>query len=62
VAGHSNRAIAEHLVISVWTVKSHLTKIYRKLDVASRTQAVARAHELGLGESINPFPKITPSF
>jgi DNA-binding CsgD family transcriptional regulator len=49
VAGHSNRAIAEQLVISVWTVKSHITKIYRKLDVTSRTQASAYARELGLG-------------
>jgi LuxR family maltose regulon positive regulatory protein len=48
VAGHSNRAIAEDLVISEWTVKSHLTKIYRKLEVASRTQAIGRARELGL--------------
>ena len=49
VAGYSNRAIAEELVISMWTVKSHLTKIYRKLDVDSRTQAIALAHGLGLG-------------
>jgi LuxR family maltose regulon positive regulatory protein len=49
VAGCSNRAIAEQLVISEWTVKSHLTRTYRKLDVASRTQAVVRARELGLG-------------
>ncbi|MDT8307493.1 MAG: response regulator transcription factor, partial [Anaerolineae bacterium] len=47
-AGRSNRAIAEDLVISEWTVKSHLTKIYRKLDVASRTQAVVRAQQLGI--------------
>lgn len=47
-SGYSNRGIAEHLVISEWTVKSHLTKIYRKLDVASRTQAIGRARELSL--------------
>jgi LuxR family maltose regulon positive regulatory protein len=49
VDGYSNRAIAEALVISEWTVKSHLTKTYRKLDVCSRTQAIVRAHELGIG-------------
>jgi LuxR family maltose regulon positive regulatory protein len=49
VLGLSNRAIAEQLVISQWTVKSHLTRIYRKLDVASRTQAIARARVLGFG-------------
>ena len=49
VAGYTNRAIAEDLVISEWTVKSHITKIYRKLDVTSRTQAIAHAHELGIG-------------
>ncbi len=49
VAGYSNRAIANELIISEWTVKSHLTKVYRKLDVDSRTQAVAWARDLGLG-------------
>jgi LuxR family maltose regulon positive regulatory protein len=48
VAGCSNRAIAEQLVISEWTVKSHLTHVYRKLDVASRTEAAARTRDLML--------------
>lgn len=48
VSGYSNRGIAKDLIISEWTVKSHLTKIYRKLDVTSRTKAIARARELGL--------------
>lgn len=47
-AGHSNRAIAAHLVITERTVKSHVTNILRKLNVFSRGQAVARARELGI--------------
>jgi LuxR family transcriptional regulator, maltose regulon positive regulatory protein len=45
-AGLSNQAIAAKLVISLSTIKTHITRIYGKLDVTSRTQAVARAHEL----------------
>jgi LuxR family maltose regulon positive regulatory protein len=47
-AGLSNQEIAEKLVIAVGTVKAHTASIYGKLDVRSRTQAVARARELGL--------------
>jgi LuxR family maltose regulon positive regulatory protein len=46
--GFSNREIAEELVIAVSTVKSHTNHIFGKLAVQSRTQAVARAQELGL--------------
>jgi LuxR family maltose regulon positive regulatory protein len=46
--GLSNRAIADRLVVALGTVKSHTASLYRKLDVTSRTQAVARATELGL--------------
>jgi LuxR family maltose regulon positive regulatory protein len=46
--GLSNREIAEQLFITVGTAKTHANNIYRKLDVRSRTQAVARATELGL--------------
>jgi LuxR family maltose regulon positive regulatory protein len=48
VAGLSNPEIAQELVIAVSTVKSHVNHIYGKLGVVSRTQAVARARELGL--------------
>ena len=46
--GRSNPAIAEALFISERTVTTHLTRIYDRLDVATRTEAVARATQLGL--------------
>jgi LuxR family transcriptional regulator, maltose regulon positive regulatory protein len=47
-AGAPNRAIAEDLVITLDTVKRHLSHLFSKLEVANRTQAVTRARELGL--------------
>jgi LuxR family maltose regulon positive regulatory protein len=47
-AGWSNRQIAEELYLAVGTVKKHLNNIFGKLQVERRTQAVARAKELGL--------------
>lgn len=44
----TNTELAERLFVSVNTVKSHLKSIYRKLDVDSRDNAVARARRLGL--------------
>jgi LuxR family maltose regulon positive regulatory protein len=46
--GLSNKEIADQLFIGVGTVKWYATTIYSKLGVSSRTQAVARAQELGL--------------
>jgi ATP/maltotriose-dependent transcriptional regulator MalT len=46
--GHSNREIAEQLFLAVGTVKWYIGEIYSKLQVASRTQAVARARETNL--------------
>jgi predicted ATPase/DNA-binding NarL/FixJ family response regulator len=46
--GLSNREIAERLFLAVGTVKWYIGEIYSKLHVASRTQAVARAREMGL--------------
>jgi LuxR family maltose regulon positive regulatory protein len=46
--GLSNLAIAQKLFLSPSTVKVHIKHIYGKLDVNSRTQAVARLHELNL--------------
>jgi LuxR family maltose regulon positive regulatory protein len=47
-AGDSNQTIAEKLVITVSAVKKHSGNIFAKLNVSSRTQAVARAGQLGL--------------
>lgn len=47
-AGRSNRQIAEQLVLSLGTVKSHVHNIYGKLGVGNRTQAVAKARTAGL--------------
>jgi LuxR family maltose regulon positive regulatory protein len=47
-AGHTNQEIAQELVVTVETVKSHVRHLYAKLQVANRTQAAARARELGL--------------
>jgi LuxR family transcriptional regulator, maltose regulon positive regulatory protein len=47
-AGKPNQTIAEELVITLDTVKRHVTHILDKLGAANRTQAVARARALGL--------------
>jgi LuxR family maltose regulon positive regulatory protein len=47
-AGLSNRDIAAQLVLALSTVKSYVNTIYGKLQVESRTQAVARARTLHL--------------
>jgi predicted ATPase/DNA-binding CsgD family transcriptional regulator len=46
--GMSDREIAERLVMTINTVKWYNRQIYSILDVGSRTQAIARAHELHL--------------
>jgi len=47
-AGRSNREIAAALVLSQKTVARHLSNIFAKIDVTSRTQAAAYAYEHGL--------------
>jgi LuxR family maltose regulon positive regulatory protein len=47
-AGKSNQRIAHDLVVALDTVKTHVTRILRKLGAANRTEATARARQLGL--------------
>lgn len=46
--GCANKVVARRLGISPNTVKTHVARLFDKLDVASRTQAIARARELGI--------------
>jgi LuxR family maltose regulon positive regulatory protein len=48
VAGYSNPAIAEQLVVSTNTIKTQVKSIYHKLNVTSRAEAREVAHELKL--------------
>jgi len=47
LAGHTSKAIAEALFLSVRTVDNHLAQVYRKLDVAGRSD---------LAEALAPLP------
>ena len=46
--GLSNREIGERLFLALDTVKGHNRRLFDKLQVNSRTEAIARARELGL--------------
>ncbi len=47
-AGRSNHEIAEELSVALDTVKKHVSHILAKLGATNRTEATARARELGL--------------
>lgn len=48
VKGYTNKEIATRLIIAVTTVKTHVEKIYTKLDVINRAQAITKARDLNL--------------
>jgi len=48
--GYRNREIAESLGISPTTVKTHVARIFRRLEVNDRTDAVVTAFRLGIIE------------
>ena len=47
--GQSNEEIAKQFVLSLKTVRNHVSNIFSKLQVADRAQAVLRAREAGMG-------------
>lgn len=46
--GHSNGDIARHLFLGEATVKTHVARVFQKLDLHDRAQAVVLAYESGL--------------
>nr|NIV33860.1 DNA-binding response regulator [Anaerolineae bacterium] len=46
--GLANQEIADRLVIALGTVKTHINNLYGKLEVRSRTEAIAKARALHL--------------
>ncbi len=47
-AGTTNQRIADELVVSLDTVKKHVSHVLGKLGAGNRTEAAARARQLGL--------------
>jgi DNA-binding CsgD family transcriptional regulator len=47
-SGRSNKEIAGRLEVSPNTVKTHVAKLFEKLEVSRRTEAIMRARELGM--------------
>lgn len=63
VAGMTNRQIAAHLFLAESTIKTHLTSVFAKLGVGSRSEAAALVHDPDekLGLSILGASPLTPA-
>jgi DNA-binding NarL/FixJ family response regulator len=49
--GSDNHMIAERLFLSPFTVRNHITRIFAKLGVRNRAEAIVRARRTGFGLS-----------
>ena len=47
--GHSNAYIADHFVLSLKTVRNHVSNVLAKLGASTRAEAVVKARQGGLG-------------
>ncbi|MBK9941001.1 MAG: response regulator transcription factor [Kouleothrix sp.] len=50
--GHANESIATRLVLSVKTVRNHVSNILSKLQVRDRAQAIIKARDAGIGNKL----------
>ncbi len=50
-SGRTNQAIADELVLSLKTVRNHVSNVFAKLRVADRNQAIIKARDAGLGRA-----------
>ena len=57
-AGLPNRDIGQRLWVTEHTVKFHLTNIFRKINVANRTEAARWAHQRGLVQDVSTEPAV----
>lgn len=57
--GHTNRQIAERLIVAVGTIKVHVEHILGKLGASDRTQAAVRAVEMGIVHGDDPIAPST---
>jgi DNA-binding NarL/FixJ family response regulator len=56
VSGASNKEIARHFTMPEVTVKYHLSRLYRKMGIANRAQAVAAAVKAGITADPDVLP------